>query len=328
MGAWEGLPLSAEPKSQPNAFDEKTLRLRRAATYASVAVSILLILVKLGAFVLTDSIAMLSSLLDSTTDLMTALITMFSVASALKPPDSDHRYGHGKAEPLAALAQAAFIAGSSVLLVYEAASRFYHPHEIQYQALGFGVMAFAIVITLALLEFQRYVLRRAKSMAIGADRLHYLGDLLINVAVAAAFGLYMLTGLAWFDPVFTLLIAAGMVYSARHIAAHALNALMDRELPDEDREKIQSIVRAQPNVRGLHDLRTRTDGERAFIEFHLELDPDMTLRAAHRVDESIMAALHKAFPRADIAIHQDPDGIEETRLDEKIAREEIKAANK
>ncbi len=294
-------------------------RLRRQATYASVSVALILIAAKLYAYFMTDSVAMLSSLLDSTIDLVAALVTVYGVAAALQPPDREHRFGHGKAEPLAALTQAAFIVGSSVLLAYEALSRLYHPHDIQNENLGYVVMALAIALTIVLVIFQLYVIRRTRSMAIGADRVHYLGDLAINLAVVAAFGLYQITGLNWFDPAFAIAIAAGMTFSAFRIAAHALTVLMDRELPDEDRAKIKQIVRAQPHVRGLHDMRTRSDSDRVFIEFHLELDADMTLRTAHKVADAITDALHKDFPNADILIHQDPAGLEEERLDTQIA---------
>jgi ferrous-iron efflux pump FieF len=293
-------------------------RMRRLATYASVGVSSTLIFCKLAAFFYTNSVAMLSSLLDSTIDLIAALVTVYGVASALRPPDREHRFGHGKAEPLAALAQAAFIVGSSVLLGYEALSRFYNPHEIANENFGYAVMILAIVLSVALVTFQHLVVRRTGSMAIGADRLHYMGDVGINLAVIAAFGLYQWTGLSWFDPAFAILIAAALAYNAFRIAIAALHVLMDHELPDADREKIKSIVQAEKNVRGIHDLRTRFDGERAFIEFHLELDENMTLKVAQAIAEKIMSAIRKQFPDADIFIHQDPAGLQETRLDQQI----------
>jgi len=261
---------------------------------------------------------MLSSLLDSTIDLIAALVTVYGVASALRPPDREHRFGHGKAEPLAALAQAAFIVGSSVLLGYEALSRFYHPHDVENESFGYAVMAVAIVLSVGLVWFQHRVVHRTGSMAIGADRLHYVGDIAINAAVVAAFMLHQWTGLNWFDPLFALLIAGALTFSAFHIAVHALKVLMDHELPDADREKIKMIARAQTAVRGIHDLRTRFDGERAFIEFHLELDENMTLKTAHKVSDAIMDNIRKEFPHADIFIHQDPEGLTEVRLDQKI----------
>ena len=296
-------------------------RLRRMATYASISVAVILIATKLGTYFLTESVAMLSSLLDSTIDLLASLVTAFGVASALRPPDHDHRYGHGKAEPLAALTQAAFIIGSSVLLTYEALNRFYRPHEIKNETLAYAVTALAIVLTIFLIEFQRYAVRKTGSMAIGADRLHYTGDLVINLAVAASFALHQWTGSNLFDPAFAILIASGLTFTAFRIAMRALNVLMDRELPDEDRAKIIKIVESHPAIRGVHDLRTRTDSERIFIEFHLEMDGETTLRAAHRVDGAIIKSLKASYPNADILIHTDPAGIKEERLDEKIEQQ-------
>ncbi|MGE3623089.1 MAG: cation diffusion facilitator family transporter [Bdellovibrionales bacterium] len=300
-------------------------RLRRMATYASVAVAVVLIGTKLIAYLFTDSVAMLSSLLDSTIDLVSSGVTVLGVASALRPPDHDHRYGHGKAEPLAALTQAAFIIGSSILLGYEALNRIYHPHEVTNENFGYGVMALAIVLTIALVAFQNYVIKHTSSMAIGADRMHYVGDVAINLAVVVSLVLQNLTGIQWLDPLFAVLIALGLSINAWRIARHALNVLMDRELPDVEREKIMQIVRAQPNVRGMHDLRTRTDSDRVFIEFHLELDGNMTLKTAHHVNDTVIKALKTAFPSADVIVHQDPAGLAEIRLDEQI---EVRAAQK
>ena len=293
-------------------------RLRRTATYASVSVSTILIFAKLAAYLMTDSVAMLSSLLDSTVDLISSIVTVYGVASALRPPDRDHRFGHGKAEPLAALTQAAFIVGSSVLLIYQALSYFYHPHDIQNQNVGYGVMTLAIILTLGLVIFQRFVIRRTNSMAIDADRLHYDGDLIINIAVVVAFALYQWTGLHWFDPLFAIIIAFGLFYNAFHIVRDALNILMDRELPDADRVAILDLVKSCRNVRGVHDLRTRSDSDRIFLEMHVELDGDMSVKVAHHVVDGIMSNVRCRYPNAEIMIHQDPEGLEETRLDEQI----------
>ena len=297
-------------------------RLRRLATYASVGVSVTLIFGKLFAYLLTDSVAMLSSLLDSTIDLLAALVTAYGVATALCPPDRDHRFGHGKAEPLAALAQAAFIVGSSVLLGYESISRLYHPHALQNETLGYGVMGVAIILSLGLVQFQQLVVGRTSSMAIHADYLHYMGDVAINIAVVAAFVLYQLTGLAWLDPVFAMLISAGMGLSAWRIAVQALNVLMDKELPEDERARICTIVEGHPSVRGLHDMRTRSDGDRIFVELHVEMEASLTLRDAHDVAESIESRLRTVYPNVDLLIHQDPAGLKENRLDEQIAARE------
>jgi ferrous-iron efflux pump FieF len=294
-------------------------RLRRTATYASIGVAIVLIAAKLAAYFLTDSVAMLSSLLDSTIDLLASLVTAYGVASALRPPDREHRFGHGKAEPLAALTQAAFIVGSSVLLAYQALYRLYSPQPIQNENFGYAVMALGIALGGSLIWFQHYVVRRTNSLAIGADRLHYTGDLVVNIGVVAAFALHQMTGIDWFDPLFALAIAGGLIFSAYRIAVEALNVLMDRELPDEARERIKSIVRAQAAVRGIHDMRTRSDSDRIFVELHVELDPEMTLRKAHVIAEAIEEAICKEFPNADILIHEDPAGLTEPRLDQQIA---------
>lgn len=295
-------------------------RLRRLATYASIAVALTLIVAKLIAYLMTDSVAMLSSLLDSTIDLLSSMVTAYGVANALRPPDRQHRFGHGKAEPLAALAQAAFIVGSSVLLGYEAVSRLYHPHDIQNEVLGYAIMGLAIVMTVLLIEFQHLVVKRTSSMAIGADRLHYIGDLMINVAVAVAFALHQWTGLSWFDPLFAIGVAISLSAMAVHIARHALDVLMDKEISEEDREKIREIVQRHRDVRGVHDMRTRSDSDRIFVELHVEMDPGITLDRAHEISEELVAMVGEHFADADVLIHQDPSGHYEDRLDEQIAR--------
>jgi ferrous-iron efflux pump FieF len=294
-------------------------KLRRLATFASISVASILIIAKLFAYLTTDSVSVLSSLLDSVFDLVASLVTAYGVASALRPPDHNHRYGHGKAEPLAALAQSAFIIGSSLLLVFESVDRIYHPHDISHETIGYVVMALAIVLTLALVFFQHHVVHKTHSIAIGADRLHYAGDVAVNLAVVGAFVLHHFTQQNWFDPIFAIAIAGGLLISAFHILKQALIALMDAELPNEQRENIHSIVRHQKGVVGVHDMRTRSDSDRIFIELHVEMDGAMTLQEAHELSEEIMLALYAEIPNADIVIHQDPAGLEEDRRDTQIA---------
>jgi ferrous-iron efflux pump FieF len=296
-------------------------RLRRHATYASVGVAIVLIGAKMTAYLMTDSVAMLTSLFDSAFDLIASLVTAYGVASALRPPDHHHRYGHGKAEPLAALAQAVFIIGSSVVLAYEAASRLYHPHDIQNENIGYAVMALAIVLTSALIAFQHRVIHATHSVAIGADRLHYVGDLAINLAVVAAFALHQTTGQNWFDPVFAFGIASGLMVSAFQIVKHSLGALMDAELSEDQRAKIRDIVLRQPGARGVHDMRTRSDSDRIFIELHVEMDGAISLHDAHELSEKISDAVSAEIPNADIVIHQDPAGLIEERRDTRIDKQ-------
>ncbi len=292
--------------------------LRRRATYASLAVACILIAAKLCAYIMTNSVAMLSSLIDSTVDLLASIVTLCGVASALKPPDTKHRYGYGKAEPLAALTQGAFIVGSSVLLGYETLHRLLQPEQPEALGVGYAVMALAIVLTLALVAFQDYVVKRTGSMAISADSFHYRGDLLINFAVVAAFALGDFTGSGLFDPLFALAIAGILIFGAVKIARDALYVLLDRELPEADRERIRALVRCHPQVRGLHDLRTRSDGDRQFIEFHLELDGDLTLTAAHDIADAVEQQLRREFTQAEILIHEEPAGLDDVRLDHRV----------
>src|SRR4051812_27812960 len=212
--------------------------LRRRATYASVAVAVTLIVAKLSAYLLTESVSILSSLIDSSSDLLASLVTLFGVRVALRPPDRTHRYGHGKAEPLAALAQAAFVTGSAVFLSYEAINRLINPQPIQEGTAGIAVMILSIVLTFVLVAFQRRVIRQTGSMAIGADSLHYSGDLFMNLAVIAALVLTQITGIRVVDPIFAIGIAAFLVFGASRIVSGSLDALMDRELPHGDRKRI------------------------------------------------------------------------------------------
>ena len=286
-------------------------RLMRLATYASVATASVLILVKLVAYLLTDSVSLLSTLIDSLLDAMASLVNLFAVRHALAPPDREHRFGHGKAEPLAGLGQAAFIAGSAVFLVVEAGNRLFNPRAVAHVDLGIGVCVFAIVVTFALTRFQHYVVRRTGSIAIQADSLHYMGDLLINGAVILALVLAWKLDWIYADPLFGLAIALYLIFNSVKIVRAALDMLMDRELPDEERRRIKEIVMEHHEVLDMHDLRTRMSGRQCFIQLHLELDGDMPLHDAHEIADTVEDALMKAFPHAEVIIHQDPHGLEE-----------------
>ncbi len=294
-------------------------RLRRYATYASVSVASTLIVAKLAAYLLTDSVSILSSLIDSCTDLMASVVTLLGVRHALRPADANHRFGHGKAEALAGLAQAAFIAGSAVLLSVEAVRRMIRPEPIGEGAMGIAVMLLSIVLTAGLVTFQRRVQAATGSVAIGADRLHYSGDLLMNGAVIAAILLTGATGLAIVDPLFGIGIALFLLNGARSVARDALDVLMDRELGEEERARIVELARAEPGVRGLHDLRTRNAGTGLFIELHLELDGALTLTAAHDIADRVERRLRDAFVNAEVLVHQEPAGLADERLDNRIA---------
>lgn len=292
---------------------------RRRATWVSVCVALTLIGAKLASYLATGSVAILSSLIDSSVDLLASVVTLLGVARALQPPDRNHRFGHGKAEPLAGLAQAAFVCGSALFLGYEAVRRLNSPEPVGATGIGIAVMVFAIVLTLALVLFQRWVIRQTGSIAIGADSLHYSGDLFMNLAVIVALLLADLSGWPYWDPLFALGIAAFLAWSASRIVVQALGVLMDRELPDTDRRHIMDIVQGHAECRGMHDLRTRSTGIGQHIEFHLELDPGMTLAQAHDITDAIEAKVRAAFPTAEITIHQEPAGLQDERLDHRLA---------
>jgi ferrous-iron efflux pump FieF len=290
---------------------EKAASLMRGATYASVAVAIFLIIAKVGAWLITGSVTMLSSLVDSLMDAFASILNLIAVRQALQPADSEHRFGHGKAEPLAGLGQAAFISGSAVFLLIQAGERLANPRPITNDTVGYAVMGLSIVLTLALVFVQRSVIRRTGSLAISADSLHYKGDLLANASVIVSLVLSAQFGLLLADPLFAIAIAAFIVWGAWQIAAESLDMLMDKELPDDDRQRIRAIALAHPGVKDVHDMRTRASGPRAFIQLHLVLDRELTFLRAHAIADAVEADIMKYFPNAEIIIHEDPEGVPE-----------------
>ena len=285
---------------------EQGARLMRLATYASVATASTLIVVKLTAWGLTGSVALLSTLIDSTLDAAASLINLWAVRHALTPADQEHRFGHGKAEPLAGLGQAAFIVGSGALLLAQAVNRLQHPVEVANADIGTGVMLFSIVLTLILVRFQKHVLSKTRSVAISADSLHYAGDVMMNGAVIVSLLLGKFLGWTFIDPLFAIAIGGYLMWSAWQIAMGSMDMLMDRELPDDDRERIRVLTLAEDGVRGMHDLRTRLSGQQGFIQLHLALDDDLPLVKAHAIADRVEAAIKQAFPHCDVLIHQDP----------------------
>ena len=285
--------------------------LMRRATYASLSVAIILICAKLVAWSLTESVAMLSTLVDSMLDGLASLVTLIAVRQALVPADREHRFGHGKAEALAAMAQAAFVAGSAVIVVFHAGSRLFHPTPLAATDIGIAVMILSITLTLGLVLFQSYVIRHSRSIAISADSLHYKGDLLINLAVIGALVLTPFLDMPFLDPLTGAGIAAYLLYGAWRIVGDALDMLMDRELPEEDRAKIRAIATKHAAVASLHDLRTRRSGSDLFIQLHLEMDGDMPLKKAHVIADLVEYEIQEAFEGAEVLIHQDPEGLEE-----------------
>lgn len=305
------MPAGAPSQHTPAAKNTpEAVRLMRLATYASTGVACTLIAAKLVAWLMTDSVSLFATLIDSCLDALASVINLLAVRHALEPADKAHRFGHGKAESLAGLGQSTFICGSALFLVLEGISRIWHPQPVASANVGIAVMVFSIIATLGLVVFQKKVIRKSGSTAIKADHLHYKTDLMINVSVIAAL-LLAVHGWNGFDPLFALAIAAYIFYSAWEIMREALDHLMDRELPVEDRHRVKDIVQRHPETRGMHDLRTRKSGAKQFIQLHLEMDDNLTLLQAHRISDEVEDEIMAAFPDAEVIIHEDPASISE-----------------
>ncbi len=292
---------------------ERYVRLLRLATRASVATAAVLIAAKAAAWLMTGSVSLLTTLIESLMDLAASIINLFAVRHALQPADTYYRFGYGKAEPLAGLGQAAFVAGSAVFLIIEAIDRLITPKPVVNEAIGIGVMLFSMVVTYLLVRFQAYVVRQTQSLAVNADSLHYKGDFLVHGGVIVSLLLSALLGWQLSDPIFGIIIAVYILFNAKTIAQESLHILMDRELDESERRRIHAIVLTHPDVIDIHDLRTRSSGPRVFIQFHLELAPTISLTRAHEISDAVEAKLRTAFPNAGVIIHQDPEGVTERR---------------
>lgn len=285
-------------------------RLKRHATNAAVAVALGLIGLKLWAWIVTGSTAMLASLVDSTLDLVASGLNLLAVRHALTPADEEHRFGHGKAEALAGLGQAAFIGGSAAFLFFEAIDRLFVPRPVVETQFGLLVMLVSIAATIALVAFQRYVTARTRSLAIAADQYHYASDIYTNIGVIGALVIVEWSGWNLADPIVAIGLVAIIAWGSYRIFQGSWQELMDRELDDAERRRIKAIVLAHKEVVSLHDLRTRRSGHTAFIQLHIELPPDMTLAVAHRISDEVEEEIRKAFPDAEVLTHQDPAGFE------------------
>ena len=280
-------------------------QLIKLATWASVVAAISLIGVKTWGWDQTQSVSLLASLIDSTMDSAASLINFFAIRYAMAPADKEHRFGHGKAEALAGLAQALLILVSIGLLLTQTLGRLWHPLVVENTPMGISIMLVSMALTGALVVFQWYVVKRTQSNAIKADSLHYTSDFLMNFGVIIALFLASI-GYHGADPYFALSIGAFVVYSAWGIAQSAFHLLLDHELSDEQRHLITQLALTQPQVIGMHDLRSRQSGHMQFIQLHLELQEDMLLLEAHGVAEALEHRIMAVFPYADVIIHLDP----------------------
>ena len=283
-------------------------KLNRSAAYASISVALLLVGLKGWAVLSTGSTAMLGSLADTVLDLVASVATLAGVWVAAMPADDDHRFGHGKAEALAAMFQVVLISLSAISLAFRALTQLIAGARPSGAEDGILVSGIAIAATLALLAWQRHVIARTGSLAIATDNLHYRSDLALNLAVIAALALDRYAGFAGADPLFGLAIAGWLGWGAWRASHAAIEQLMDKEWPEDKKAQFLEVAARHPELRGLHDLRTRTSGDRDFVQFHVWVDPDLTMRQVHDVMEDLEARLTREFPGIEILIHPDPEG--------------------
>ena len=285
-----------------------TLALTRRVTLMSVATALVLVSIKMAAWIASDSTAMLASMADSGLDLVASLVTFFAVRYAAAPPDAEHRIGHGKAEAFASLVQAGLVFASAALIAREAVGDFLDPHPLQQEGWAVAVMAVSIGLTLMLLRAQSLVLRQTSSVAVSGDRAHYASDLASNVVALIGIAASAWLGVNGLDAAAAMVVAALLLWSAIGVFREASSQLMDHELSDEARAEIVRLVTADGRLANVHQLRTRASGPFVHMQMHVDLDPDVTLEAAHQAIVAAENRILEAFPAADILIHADPQG--------------------
>jgi ferrous-iron efflux pump FieF len=281
-----------------------SVHIKRAAS-ASLVVATTLLVAKLGAWSLSDSTSVLSSLLDSLMDIAASLINFFAVRYALMPADEDHPFGHTKAEGLAALIQSAFIMGSAIALLVHVVDRLVDPQPLTGLGESVGVMLFSAALTALLVVYQRWVARKTGSLAIKADSAHYYGDILTSLAVVVAL-LAAWWEHYWLDPVVALIIGAVLVHSVYEIVSEALKVLMDQAMSEEDEQRLADLIHGVDGVHGFHDLKTRQAGMVQFVQLHLDLDGQQSLNQAHALGNEVEQRIQQHFPKAEVLIHHDP----------------------
>ena len=286
----------------------ETAALTRRVTLLSVATALVLVVIKALAWMASDSVALLASLADSGLDLLASLATFFAVRYAVTPPDAEHRYGHGKAEAFASLVQAGLVFASAALIGQEAIGHLVRAQAVRNTGWAMGVMGVSLVLTALLVIAQSRVLKQANSVAVSGDRAHYFSDFAANIAALIGLGAVSLTGWTGYDAIAGLAVAALLLWAAINVFRESSGQLMDHELPDEARQQILALATEDPRVLGVHQLRTRASGPFVHIQMHIDLDPDLSLQAAHGLVIAAEGRVLTGFPAADIIIHPDPRG--------------------
>ena len=294
--------------------------LKNLAVIFGVILSVTLILVKLFAFIKSGSLAVFSSLIDSVTDLFASTVSFLAVYFSSKPASINHRYGFGKTEALSALLQALFVGASGLFVIVDGIKRLINPVEINQIDIAIYIMVFSIISTLFLVLFQTYVAKKTNSLAIKADRAHYVVDFLTNSTVIISLICVHFFGFYLFDVIAGLFISVYLLYNAYSLAKESIDLITDRELSNDIRENIKHIVLETDGILGMHDFRSRSLGYIYFVELHLELDGNISLYSAHDLTNIVEKKITESYPNCQILIHQDPYGVNEERIDHKLSR--------
>ena len=310
--------MRAIPHDRQEAAEASSLK--SVSARITLVAAVLLVVVKLAGWLATGSMALLASAVDSLVDTGASVATLWGVLYAQRPPDREHRFGHGKGEAVAAFTQASFLAGAAFVLAFQSVERLVFPVPLDALDIGFWLIGGSLAVACGLVAMQSWVVRETGSTAIAADRAHYVADIGLNAAVFVALAVTRSTGWTRADPAFAVVISGYMLWSAYGIARVALEQLLDRELPGEDRRRIKAAVRACAGVRDIHDLRTRFSGDRTFVEYHLEVDPGLTVDAGHAIGDATEVAVQNLLPGVvEATAHIEPHGIEDARLDNAVA---------
>jgi ferrous-iron efflux pump FieF len=290
----------------PAMLDETHGLRRTRAAAVSIAVAAALAGLKFAAGLMTNSLSLLASAVDSLTDIFASTVNFFAIRAAARPADADHAYGHGKAEGLAGLFQSVVISASGLYLGYEAVRRLVEPQPLQAEAVGIAVMAISMVATQLLVWFLRRVARETRSLALEADSLHFSTDVLANAGVLVLLVIVKLTGVPVLDPLASLAISAYILYAASGVMRDSIDQLMDRALPDDIHVRVREIALSDAEVAGVHDIKSRASGPRRFIEIHLEIDGSKSLQQAHDTAVRVLRHIEREIPGSKVFVHTDP----------------------
>jgi cation diffusion facilitator family transporter len=294
-------------------------RLRRLASNTSFSMALTLVGIKIVAWALTGSMALLAAAVDGILDVCTSAVTLIGVRFAERPEDHNHRYGHGKGETLSAFMQALLLAGAGFALAVQALRRFLHPQPLTALDAGLLMTGGSLIAVLCLVAMQSWVIRATQSTAIRADRRHYVADIVVNLGILISLGSTWATGWRRIDPVIGIGLSIYMIWSGWTMVRGVLHSLLDEELSEPERSKILEAVRATQGVVDVHDLRTRNASDKKFIDFHLEIGGALTVRAGHDICERAADAVRSLYDgKADVLIHAEPAGIEDERLDDRV----------